>query len=548
MEAMRKLSPGVLTFLFGIQGVWAQTDAHSSFSGIGGSVSNPNGIQAKAQQDIANDLQKAEQNLRTQQEIQSINNSFNESIGGMNTSIAQANFQKSQCDTQYQQEVAEADQQAEQQKGQALGNMMGQAMGPITEGLGQLTNKEQENQKKSMEAQVQSYDEAVKLAFKQNPQLEQSAPKENFMRNGDLSARNFPFANLECTGGQRATDVAGLQASNDTEKKCERAIENLKVSNDQLNQQLARFGIDDKAANSTLGAIAAMAIPLGAGLFGYSTAKKGADSGAESRKETAAAVRDACKQQADIQLNDLHRQLAALQKQKGESLAAAQEAARLAGMALDANLAAQSLNNDTPASDPRAFKGLPIDPNSLLGDTKTSPGPTIGDPVVPLGNGSNNLAGGGGAGSGSGQGATGGGGGGGGGTGGGGGGGTNWTFGSSYPPFAGGGGLPQQPEKGKWKGGGGGGGGGSFLGGFGGFANSQDAFNSFGGQDNSGSGPQRGDGGLLVMLQRARLRLSAHSSELLTDNHIKILARKDAKESAPNTDSKVSRATASRLR
>jgi len=489
------------------------------------------------------DLAKRQAALQYTQQINDINSGFNNQIGSLQTQLAQQQVQKNQCEIDYAQAIGDAESNAQDQKSGALNGLMQQAMGPTVQALGGLLNKEDEKQKENFDIQVQSFNSQVDSTFRE-------------FQLGGSAAFHHPPSGLNANNyNQFRTACSNLQLSETDPRRgdikkgqCDQAVANLESQKLALNNLATQFNVDQNASSDTAGKLLQAAIPIGLGLYGYNTTKKGAEQGLESTKEAAESARQQCNANADIAVNETKRQLSSLEGQKQEALKAALASANLANDALKAELAQQALEA-TYGPDPQ---GIVVDPSTLPNsdgglNAALAVGPTVGDPELP-GNGSNgplgfaqnsnsdDKAG-----------AAGGGGGGGGGAGGGGG--SPWTFGSSYAGFPGGGGLPEQPDKGKFSGTGGGGFGG---GGFGGFDSAQDAFNSFAqwGQD-SGQGRSlaaSGDGGMLVLLQRARLRLSAHAAELLTDNNAPLLSRSEKQEKGDANPKSAQRATASRLR
>ncbi|MBP7844572.1 MAG: hypothetical protein KA116_07135 [Proteobacteria bacterium] len=532
---MKKLLFLSLASMVSIEKSWSQ-------AGPGGGT--PSTVDTS--QSAADALAERERALQLSQQISSINNSYNDQETSINSQISQAKLAKAQCTTTYEDAKTAANSQAEQTKSSALSNLMSGLMGPATQMLGNSANSESKKSKASFENEVNAYNSAagdVEATLRKNgkavngiPTLSTSDPAsvESMASLSTTQLKNACNEIMDTAQAHGGTlnSQAFIVANRDSQN-CLASVKEMETHFNNAKTQATNVK-DGKSAQATT--LATTAIVAGAGLWGYNTQKKGAESTKEAALDSAENTRDACIDGYEQQISDLEKQLATLDSRRDEEIDFARQAA---GLAEDyANL------NSNTSQGPDPTPNLPINPDSLLNsnDNLLLSGAKINDPTLPSssdGSGDNNNsnsnaanqaangAGGGGAGGGGGGEAT----------------PPNWTFGSPYPGNVGGGGLPEQPGSGTFTAEGGG-----FPGGF---NSAEDAFASFdpnsdyGDGESSGGSGGAGDGGLLLMMKRARQRLTAHAAELLAPNNYNAIARKDPQPNAP--DSKRKAASLSRL-
>lgn len=440
-----------------------------------GGPSNPNSVVNTA----------AANNLALNQALQQSNLDYQTQGNDLRSELERANLAKAQCTTAQSQED--------------LANKIGSA-------------EEAGNQKAAM---VQQLMPTIGAMAQQLPKLaskEGAAAKDTMKALEQEGGPGNRFHILKKNVGQSVRFVADEGACEDefgTDKvQVESCINKADRRASQMNEQYAQAKRDAAGSGDLMGPLLTAGLAGAALAYGNSVRTQTAALTAPLQAQLSAEKRAACMSEADLAIADVNRRIAQLQKNRDFALSSIASQFKLPRSVID-NLA-------VPVIDPLAVNNNsgPLAAAAGGGGLVPYVAPFTKDGGAPAAGGGSGGGGGGGSGGAS------------------GGSDLAWTYGGNGGN-AGGGSIPAQPGETSFDGGGGGN---VFA--AAGAASAEGGLNTGLEYQNSTDGQQGGfavgDGGMRLMMARARLRLSNHQTELLRDLDLRTMAKSSSEE--PNRE------------
>ena len=469
--------------------------------------------QAQAQGDVSGNPQAA---AALNQGIQGIERSYAEQLEQQQRQLQAAQFQLSQCATEEGNTKAQAKAQDTQAMAGALSGIVSGGLAPsagnVVGALLSDAGNEKVRAKALMEQIPKQVDDVNKTyggSVLQGPDrttgIIRSAPGARNAIEAYCENQKGIGHQPEAKPGESPTDFSIRENawSNKITRCTSEAKSNIDSARSEFQSQYQEAQRNFKGGSDLTSATTTMALQTTVASVGSGLQLWGQHAGTKAQLQNAAAQRASCEQQAKALIDQTNRAIARLEKQKADDILSA---------TLQAAAAAQ---NQNPISKGLGSPGIGVGTGQDLGSGKSG-----FDPSKFGNNAANNGAGGGG--------------------GGGGGGGAPdagnvaWNFGGGKEGPAGGGGLPQQPDAASYSGDGGGGGG--FGGGFGSGLPTEDP--SLGQKSvaevPAEAGPAFGDGGIAVLIARARMRYAHHAAELVRSIDLKTVSQKQPEAPQPD--------------